>query len=107
MEQTRTRARTLAALGYSISNDPASGLADLEAIVDIAEARLEAGVDAEGYGALCEQIERTWIRSAAPRFSRWLVDILRVLASSSCPDEERRREAIGTLVGVSRSISPG
>lgn len=99
-ERIRTRSRALEALSYSISRDGASGLADLEAIADIAEALLEAGLDGGGYETLCGQIETTWARVAAPRLSRWLVDVLRILSGSPCPDEERRRETIGALISA-------
>ena len=98
-ELVRSRSRTLHALAYAISQDPASGVADLEALTDILAALLEAGLSSERFDQLSVQITLTWSHvGGAPRLARWIVDITRVLVSYPCPDEPRRIELLGSLI---------
>jgi hypothetical protein len=89
----------LHALAYAISQDPASGVADLEALTDILASLLEAGLSPAGFEQLSDQITLTWGHVAgAPRLARWVVDVIRVLVSYPCPDESRRTELLGSLI---------
>jgi hypothetical protein len=110
----RARSRVLQALTYAISEDPASGVADLDALADILAALLDAGISPQQFDELCHRVERVWTRVAGPpRLARWVVDILNVLHGYPWPDEGRRTQFLGVLVAPllvdaarSRSVVP-
>lgn len=98
-ELVRARTRVLQALAYAIAEDPASGVADLDALADILAALVDAGVSAERFDRLCEQVERVWSRIAGPpRLARWVVDVLCVLDGYPWPNESRREQFLGALI---------
>jgi hypothetical protein len=98
-ELVRARERVLHALAYAISEDPASGVADLDALADILAALLDAGVSPQRFDRLCDQVEAVWTRVAGPpRLARWVVDVLTILHGHPWPDESRRTQFLGTLV---------
>jgi hypothetical protein len=98
-ERVRLRRRLLQALAYAISNDPASGVADLDALADILAALLEAGISSEDFDQIVSEIEEVWRRmSGPPRLARWVVDVLLLLATYPCPSLARREQVIGSLL---------
>jgi hypothetical protein len=99
LETLRSRGRILQGLAYAISEDPASGLADLDALADILAALLETGLAADEFNLICDQIETVWRRAGgAPRLARWIVDVLTVLTDYPCPSTSRRAALIGALL---------
>ncbi len=114
LEILRSRRRVLQGLAYAISEDPASGLADLDALADILAGLLESGLTPDEFGLICDQIETVWRRvGGAPRLARWIVDVLSVLTDYPCPSTSRRAELIGALlaplvmdVGRSKPLIP-
>ena len=99
LETLRSRGRILQGLAYAISEDPASGLADLDALADILAALLEGGLAPDEFSLICDQIETVWRRaSGAPRLARWIVDVLTVLTDYPCPSTSRRAQLIGGLL---------
>jgi hypothetical protein len=94
-----SRRRILQGLAYAISEDPASGLADLDALADILAALLEAGLGPDEFSLICDQIDTVWRRAGgAPRLARWIVDVLTVLTDYPCPSTSRRAQLIGALL---------
>jgi hypothetical protein len=98
-EAVRLRRRLLQALAYAISQDPASGVADLDALADILAALLEAGVSPEDFEQIVAEIEDVWQRMGGPtRLARWVVDVLLLVTTYPCPSEARRAQMIGALL---------
>lgn len=114
LEILHARRRVLQGLAYAIAEDPASGLADLDALADILAGLLEGGLAPDDFGLICDQVEVVWRRAGgAPRLARWIVDVLTVLTDYPCPSMSRRSELIGTLlapllidVGRSKPLIP-
>jgi hypothetical protein len=99
LETLRSRRRILQGLAYAISEDPASGIADLDALADILAALLEGGLAPEEFSLICDEIETVWRRAGgAPRLARWIVDVLTILTDYPCPNASRRAELIGALL---------
>jgi hypothetical protein len=99
VESVRARRRLLQALAYAVSEDPASGVADLDALADILAALLEAGLSSEDFARLCDQIELVWRRMGSPpRLARWVVDVLAIFTGYPCPNEPRRAQIVGALL---------
>ena len=98
-ELLRHRRRLLQALAYAVSQDPASGVADLDALADILAALLEAGLSAEEFDHIASEIEDVWQRMSGPtRLARWVVDALSIVTTYPCPSESRRTEMLGALL---------
>jgi hypothetical protein len=99
VESVRARRRLIQGLAYAVSEDPASGAADLDALADILAALLEAGLSSPDFARLCDQIELVWRRMGGPpRLARWVVDVLAILTGYPCPDEQRRAQIVGALL---------
>lgn len=89
----------LHALAFAISSDPATGVADLDALSDIFAALLDAGVSPEGFNRLCDQLAEVWARTAGPpRLARWVLDVLQILQGRQWPDDGRRTQFLGALI---------
>ena len=98
-ELLRHRRRLLQALAYAVARDPASGVADLDALADILAALLEAGLSPEDFDHIASEIEDVWQRmSGPPRLARWVVDVLSIVTTYPCPSESRRTQMLGALL---------
>ena len=93
------RLRTLcAAIVEIIEADDLSLISDLDAVLELAELRLEAGLSEEDYADQVNLIARIWKSHEAPRYLEWALDAVEMLALYPSPRPAERRMLFGTVV---------
>jgi hypothetical protein len=73
-----------------IDDDDWSRYSDYDAVLELAELQVGAGMDLENYAVLVKRLETIWGRQQAPRTLPWLLQALDILAVSPCPDASLR-----------------
>jgi hypothetical protein len=81
-----------------IEADDLSLISDLDAILELAELRLEAGLTEEDYVDQVNLLSRIWRSHEAPRFLEWALDAVELLALYPSPRPAVRRMLFNAVV---------
>jgi hypothetical protein len=99
MRLIRVRENILKALAYATASEPTPGLADLEALIDLASALLRGGIGEGDFRLLLGQMEATFDKiGAAPVVARYVVDVIRVLLTLPVPSNADRDQSLAVFL---------